>query len=126
MPARAEGVFLQGLYVEQDFAESAARTASGDSGVFSAYGPASTLRAQLDVTAVSGTGPTLDVVLEDALDGVNWNVIGTFAQKTGAGREVINVTAPFSDKVRARWTIGGTTPSFTFSVRVASQTPGVA
>jgi hypothetical protein len=100
---------------------SAARTASGDSGVLAGWGVPSTLRAQLNVTAAAGTGPTLDVVLEDTLDGVNWNAIGTFAQKTGPGREVINVTTPFTDRLRARWTVGGTAPSFTFSVLVYSE-----
>jgi hypothetical protein len=100
---------------------SAARTSSGDSGVLAGWGVASTLRAQLNVTAVAGTGPTLDVVLEDTLDGTTWNVIGTFAQKTGPGREVINVTSPFTDRLRARWTVAGTTPSFTFAVDVYSE-----
>ncbi len=112
-------------YFEQALAPPATRTASGDSGAFNGYGPASTLRVQLNVTAASGT-PTLDVVIEDTVDGANWNVIGTFAQKTGAGREVINVVSPFSDRIRARWTLGGTTPSFTFSVIAASQTVQVA
>jgi hypothetical protein len=100
----------------QDFAGAAARTASGNTGVISGFGERSTLRVQLNVTAASGTSPTLDVVVEDTLDDTNWNVIGTFAQKTGPGREVINVTAPFTDRLRARWTLGGTAPSFTFSV----------
>lgn len=95
---------------------SAARTTSSDSGASPGWAPATTLRAQLNVTAASGTTPTLDVVLEDTLDGTNWNVIGTFSQKTATSREVINVTAPFADNVRARWTVGGTTPSFTFAV----------
>lgn len=99
-------------------AASAARTTSGDSGASAGWGSASTLRAQLDVTAAAGTTPTLDVVLEDTLDGVNYNVVGTFAQKVAAGREVINITTPFSERIRARWTLGGTTPSFTFSVVV--------
>ncbi len=115
------------FYSEENLAPSAARTATGDSGAWDGFGRASTLRAQLEVTAASGTSPTLDVVIQDSLDGVNWNTIGTFAQKTGAGqREVINVTSPFSDRIRARWTLGGTTPSFTFSVRVAAQDPSVA
>jgi hypothetical protein len=105
----------------QTFVGSAARTASGDSGPQAGFGDESTLRAQLDVTAAAGTGPTLDVVLEDTLDGTNWNVIGTFAQKTGPGREVINVTSPFTDRLRARWTVGGTAPSFTFAVDVYSE-----
>jgi hypothetical protein len=103
------------------FAASAARATSGDSGTQPGYESADTLRAQLNVTTVAGTGPTLDVVLEDTLDGTNWNVIATFAQKTGPGREVINVTAPFTDRLRARWTVGGTTPSFTFDVIVYSE-----
>lgn len=101
---------------------SAARAGSGNSGALSGYGPASTLRAQLDVTAFSGTAPTLDVVLEDTLDGgATWNVVGTFSQKTGVAREVINITTPFSDTLRARWTEGGTGPSFTFSLAVVAQ-----
>lgn len=100
---------------------SVARTASGDSGLLPGWGVASTLRVQLDVTAAAGTTPTLDVILEDTLDGVNWNVVGTFTQRTAAGRQVINVPAPFADRLRVRWTIGGTTPSFTFSVVAYSE-----
>lgn len=95
---------------------SAARTTSGNSGALADFGPAQTLRAQLNVTAAAGVAPTLDVVIEDTVDGTNWNVVGTFAQKVAAGREVINVTIPFADRLRVRWTIGGTTPSFTFAV----------
>ena len=96
---------------------SAARTATGNSGALPGYGPASSIRAQLNVTAASGTSPTLNVIIEDSVDGgSNWNTIGTFAQRTGTGREVINVTTPFGDQLRVTWTIGGTTPSFTFAV----------
>lgn len=102
-------------------AASAARTSSGSSAVTDGWGATATLRAQSDVTAVSGTVPTLDVVLEDTLDGVNYNTIGTFAQKVAAGREVINITSTFTNRIRARWTIGGTSPSFTFSIIVYSE-----
>lgn len=95
---------------------SAAQTASGNSGTLTGYGPATSLRAQLNVTAASGTTPTLNVIIEDSLDGTNWNTVGTFAQKTAAAREVINITTPFSDLLRVTWTVGGTTPSFTFAV----------
>lgn len=100
---------------------SAARTSSGDSGVLDGWGVPTSLRAHLNVTAAAGTGPTLDVVLEDTLDGVNWNIIATFAQKTAPGREVVNVTAPFADRLRARWTVAGTASSFTFDVMVYSE-----
>jgi hypothetical protein len=100
---------------------SAARTASGDSGPLSGWGVPSTARVQLNVTAAAGTTPTLDVVVEDTLDGTNWNVVGTFAQKAAAGREVINISAPFADRLRVRWTVAGTTPSFTFDVVAYSE-----
>ncbi len=108
-------------YSAETVVNSAARTTSGDSGVLTGFGGVSTLRAQLEATVVGGVAPTLDVVIEDTLDGTNWNTIGTFSQKTAASREVINVTTPFADRLRVRWTMGGTTPSFTFSVVVASE-----
>ncbi len=98
------------------FADSAARTASGDSGALSGFGDRTSLRAQLNVTAATGTSPTLDVVIEDTLDGTNWNVLGTFTQLVAPGRQVVNITGLFTDRLRARWVVGGGTPSFTFSV----------
>jgi hypothetical protein len=107
---------VQPIAVTETPVASAARTTTGNSGILTNFGSFKTIRAQLDVTAASGTTPTLDVVIEDTLDGVNFNTIGTFTQRTSAGRQVIDITTPFSDSVRIRWTIGGTTPSFTFSV----------
>lgn len=96
---------------------SAARTTSSDSGALKGFGAPKVIRAQLNVTAASGTTPTLDVVIEDTLDnGATWNPIGTFTQKTAVAREAINITSPFADTIRVRWTVGGTTPSFTFTV----------
>lgn len=75
-------------------------------------------RAHIDITAVSGTAPTLDVVLETSRDQVIWRAapVGAFAQATAAGTQ----TRAFLDLeryVRARWTIGGTgSPSLTFSI----------
>jgi hypothetical protein len=105
----------------EELLPSAARAASGDSGPLYGLGAAQTLRVQLDVTAfTAAAGNTLDVVLEDTLDGANWNVIATFAQRTATGREVLNVTSPFSDQLRLRWTVGGT-PAPTFSVIAVAQ-----
>lgn len=97
---------------------SAARTASGDSGDLTGFASYKTLRAQLDVTAAAGTGPTLDVVLEDSLDGTTWNALSTFTQAAAVTRQVVNYTGPFADRLRVRWTVGGTAPSFTFDVRL--------
>lgn len=104
--------------VRETPAVSTARTATGATGTLTGgYASADSLRAQLNVTAAAGTSPTLNVLIEDSVDGgATWNTIGTFAQRVGAGREVINITTPFSDTLRVSWTIGGTTPSFTFAV----------
>jgi hypothetical protein len=91
------------------------RTVNGTSGDLRTSNGES-LRCQLNVVAASGTTPTLSVIVEDTLDGINYNTIGTFAQKTAAGREVINITTPFSETLRVSWIIGGTNPSFTISI----------
>jgi len=101
---------------------SAPVTASGATAALTGYGPAQTLRAQLNVTAVTGTTPTLDVVVEDTLDGgATWNTVATFTQATAVVRQVVNVTTPFADTLRVRWTVGGTTPSITFAVSWVAQ-----
>jgi hypothetical protein len=95
--------------------ESLARTTNGNSGDLRTSN-GETIRCQLHITGSGGTAPTLNVLIEDTLDGINYNTIGTFAQKTAAGREVINITTPFSETLRVSWTIAGSSPSFTFSV----------
>lgn len=112
---------LRAVGILEDLVESAARTANGDSGALINFSSVTQIRAQLDVTAASGTSPTLDVVVEDTLDGTNWNAVATFTQRTGTGREVIDITTLFADRLRIRWTVGGTSPSFTFSVRAYSE-----
>jgi hypothetical protein len=101
---------------------SAARTATGTGTTKGVPSAGRALRAQLNVTAENdaATGETLDVTIQDSLDGTNWNTIGTFTQATGVTREVINVQTPFANRLRAAYTIGGTgSPSFTFEVIAA-------
>jgi hypothetical protein len=115
---------------------SAARTAGGNGEVFDLTGmfPGAsnppTLRVQSDVAAASGTNPTLTVIIEDSVDGgVTWNAVITFTAQTAVNRAVNNAGPrgdaypagfawPFNPRrARARYTIGGTNPSFTFSVK---------
>lgn len=102
---------------------SGVQTVSGVSAAQSSFAQADTLVIQLDVTAASGTTPTLDVVVEDTVDGTNYATItgGVFAQKVTTGREVLRLSVPFTDTLRVRWTIAGTTPAFTFGVSVYSE-----
>lgn len=105
-------------YHEEIPVASAARTSTGNSGILdTAGGHYREIIAFIDVTASSGGSSTLDVDIEDSLDGSEFNTLGSFAQKTGVATERITVTIPFANKLRILWTIGGTTPSFTFSVQ---------
>lgn len=105
---------------------SAARTANGND----EFGgqDIDEMALTLDVTAASGTTPTLDVVVEakDPASGA-WFTLKSFAQKTGVSRETIFIghgadTVFPCKQMRARWTIGGTaTPTFTFSIGATGQ-----
>jgi hypothetical protein len=73
------------------------------------------VRVFLDVTAASGSSPTLAVSLYSVMrDGAEF-LIGTFGVKSGISQESL-VIPDYARRVRAKWVIGGTTPSFTFSV----------
>jgi hypothetical protein len=114
-------------------APPAARTASGNgdaldllalSGQAPMPGMPPLLVVQCEVTAVAGTTPSVTVTIEDSVDGgVNWNAVIALPAQTAAGRQVARLGLaaanwPFNPRrVRVRWTITGTTPSLTFSVK---------
>ena len=74
----------------------------------------------LDVDAIDGTDPTLDIKFQDTPDnGVTWFDISglAFAQVTDTpGQQVIISTRLYTSQVRCVATIGGTDPLFTFVV----------
>lgn len=80
------------------------------------------LIAELNVTAHSGTTPTLDVKFQDSPDnGTTWFDIASssFTQVTttnGQQRLVVNNVGP---KARAVVVVGGTTPSYTATLDVS-------
>lgn len=109
-------------FVQTRLATAAAVTASGNSTDSTGFGRFRALRAALVVTALTGTTPTLNVTVEDSLDGgVTWFTVVTFAQKTAAGSEAVSLSGPFSDQLRVKWTVGGTTPSASFTVDVVAK-----
>lgn len=81
-------------------------------------------------TAASGTTPTLLVVVEGSIDTVNWFELGTLGSngyRVGSiGTAPANITGavtmragfPAIQYCRTRSIVGGTSPSFTYSVRV--------
>lgn len=73
----------------------------------------------LDVTAVSGTSPTMTAKIQTSDDGgTTWYDLpsASFTAATAATTQAIQITN-FGDTIRAAYTVGGTTPSFTFSVK---------
>ncbi|MBI4227714.1 MAG: hypothetical protein HY600_05550 [Candidatus Omnitrophica bacterium] len=98
---------------------SAARTANGQSDPSDV---SEHLEAQilLDITAVAGTSPTLDAVIETSADKAIWFTHTAFAQKTAAGKDALKLTN-LGKFLRVRWTLGGTSPSFTFSVALVGK-----
>lgn len=95
-------------------------TATGNSISFD-LGDAEQIAATLNVSAASGTTPTLDVIIEDSADGSVWTTLQAFAQKTAAGTEVVRITNPFHNRIRATYTVGGTTPSFTATLKITAK-----
>jgi len=95
--------------------DSSAKTSSGNSGDIDI---SHILHAAVcvDVTAASGTSPTLDLYLEgkDTLSG-KYNTIWNPAQITGVTTVWKELTDLPYRYIRLRWVIGGTNPSFTFS-----------
>lgn len=84
---------------------SATRTQSGTAEF--AEHKADRLQVQLDVTAATGETPTLDVTVEDTLDGENWNTVATFTQATGATKEIETISALYAEQLRVKWTMAG-------------------
>jgi len=73
----------------------------------------------LDVTAASGTTPTLDINFQNTVDGGTvFFTHSSFAQATTTTTERKAFTAPNGIDGQIQITIGGTTPSFTFSLRL--------
>ena len=94
-------------------------TTNGDSGNTPLIIPAGfSVVFFLNVTAVSGTSPTLNVYIDiqDPISG-SWVQQDAFPQVT-APTSLALAESVRSTKYRVRWVVGGTSPSFTFSVNV--------
>lgn len=119
MPSFEHGPRVGQIYDQDEVTilASAARTASADSAVCE-VGDRSSLRLDLDITAVAGTLPTLHVQIETREEYATgtWRVVDAFtlASSVSAQRKVF---AGLDRHVKAVCTIGGTgSPSFTFSL----------
>lgn len=74
-------------------------------------------QVNIPVTAVTGTTPTLDVVIQESDDsGTNWFDVYHFPRITGTGMFRSPKIALKGNRIRYVQTVGGTTPSFTRAV----------
>mgnify|MGYP000846845928 FL=1 len=92
--------------------------AASENGAWVEIGDRTQLRLTLDVTAVSGTSPTLDLSIETASDssGSNATTVGTFAQKTAAASQYL-ICSGVGRFFRYVATLGGSaSPTVTFSL----------
>lgn len=95
---------------------SAAATATGQSNAFPT-GTGDDLDVFIDLTAVSGTSPSMTVNVEWSNDNSTWFVadpVDAFTALTATGKKVKQFTVK-GQYARLNYTITGTTPSFTFS-----------
>jgi len=72
----------------------------------------------INVSAVSGTSPTLNVYVD-----IQDPISGAWAQQDASPQITLPQMLPMAEPVRStkyriRWVLGGTSPSFTFSVNV--------
>lgn len=105
---------------------SATRTTSGVSGSMD-VGRLTRVAIDVNVSAASGVGQTLTFHLDrQGVDGLWYPIwtspqvsaVGTVSTSVGQG---MTVAQSLAATTRLRWTIGGTTPSFTFSASVVGK-----
>lgn len=112
-------------------AASAARTATGETNPIHHRARSRGVHLVLDITAASGTAPTLDVKVQryDETSGKYVDLPSAqFAQKTTTGTDDLiiypgiaetanrSVSDCITETWKVIWTVTGTTPSFTFSI----------
>lgn len=114
---------------------SSARTSSGTGTTFTNYN-GRFVSFFINVTAVSGTTPTATFRVQETYDGTNWididttnlqtasiTATGQYKLRLGPGLPVTanaSANVPAQRLLRLAWTIGGTTPSFTFATYAVS------
>lgn len=126
MARQSEG--LQRIIARDDLSlkTSGAETAS-TTGTAQELGDKRVMTLTVDITAVAGT-PTMLIFIEGSDDNVNWHTIarvgknGYILGDIGSdptnfdGVDTQRCTIPAARYVRSRSVIGGTTPSFTYSI----------
>ena len=75
--------------------------------------------AHIHVTAVDGTDPVLDMVIQHSTNGSDWSTLLSFTSVSTTTSEVVYSTGTVNRYVRVAYTITGTDPSFNAQVSLA-------
>jgi hypothetical protein len=95
----------------------AAASATANSGAIAAQGGAAYVLLMVQITAITGTSPTLVVKLQESSDNATWSdVVGATTASLTAVGSAVAFGAPAKGYVRAVATIGGTTPAVTATI----------
>jgi len=95
---------------------SGTKTATGNTGETPIYvGHFKEASFFLNVTAKSGTTPTLGCKIQTKGEDGQWYDLVTFTQATDVTHEMKEKANCLGEYIRLLYTIGGTTPSFTFT-----------
>jgi hypothetical protein len=109
-----------GTVTSTDIASAAVTTTVTSANI--ALTNAQTVALQVAVTAVSGTTPILDIVIQETFDTINYFDVYHFQRITSSGTYQTPLLRMSGIGYRVVRTIGGTTPSFTMSlVRISRQ-----
>jgi hypothetical protein len=77
----------------------------------------SIIEVEVKVTAVGGTTPTLDIYVEGKFEATgDYKVLASVTGITSTGVWFLVINPLVFRFIRVRWVVGGTTPSFTFTV----------
>jgi hypothetical protein len=91
---------------DADMVAAGVRTASGNSG---SLGDAPALvEFEVNVSAASGTSPTLSVTLEESNDGSTWSTVGAAVAPNAVGTSARAQRTVYKRLWRFAWAIGGT------------------
>lgn len=98
----------------------AALTATGNgSSVDNSAATSNGYVAHLHVTAVSGTTPSMTMLIQHSTNNSTWSTLATFTAATAATSQVVTGSGTVNRYIRASYTITGTTPSFTTQISLA-------
>ena len=110
-------------YKQRSLHDSGAETVDGNSDDVNVREQSGPFSFVLDVTAQSGTTPTLDVDIEGKCPvSGKYVVLGSFTQVGDAlSTQKVDISEIAFATIRAAWDLEGTTPSYTFTLSMSAK-----